>query len=55
MNDPTGADAPVTPVPLRVIVREWGRVGVIGVGGPPAHIALLRDLCVTRHAWMDAE
>jgi chromate transporter len=27
---------------------------VIGFGGPPAHIALLRDLCVARRTWMSA-
>jgi chromate transporter len=31
---------------------EWGRIGCIGFGGPPTHIALLRDLCVTRHGWV---
>jgi chromate transporter len=36
-----------------VVVREWGRIGCIGFGGPPAHIALLRDLCVTRRGWLD--
>src|SRR4051794_1477598 len=40
--------------PVREVVREWGRIGVVGFGGPPAHIALLRDLCVTRRGWMDA-
>ena len=35
-----------------MIVREWGRIGCIGFGGPPAHIALLRDLCVTRRRWL---
>ncbi len=55
MNDVAGAKVPAAQVPLRVIVREWGRIGVIGVGGPPAHIALLRDLCVNRRGWMGAE
>lgn len=34
------------------IVREWGRIGCIGFGGPPAHIALLRELCVERRGWL---
>ncbi len=34
------------------IAREWGRIGCIGFGGPPAHIALLRELCVERRAWL---
>src|SRR4051794_3495898 len=37
---------------LGVLVREWGRIGCIGFGGPPAHIALLRELCVTRRHWL---
>jgi chromate transporter len=41
-------------VPLPVIVREWGRIGCIGFGGPPAHIALLRALCVDRRGWLSA-
>jgi chromate transporter len=39
-------------VPLRVIAREWGRIGITGFGGPPAHIALLRRLCVQRNSWL---
>jgi chromate transporter len=35
-----------------VIAREWGRIGVTGFGGPPAHIALLRRLCVQRNSWL---
>ena len=41
-------------VPLATIVREWGRIGCIGFGGPPAHIKLLRQLCVERQGWLDA-
>jgi chromate transporter len=40
--------------PLRVVAREWTRIGVTGFGGPPAHIALLRRLVVEREGWMDA-
>jgi chromate transporter len=40
------------PVPLRTIAREWGRIGCIGFGGPPAHIVLLRTLCVQDRAWL---
>jgi chromate transporter len=48
-------DEPPGTVPLVTIVREWGRIGCIGFGGPPAHIRLLRDLCVQRRQWLDAE
>jgi chromate transporter len=41
-------------VGLLTVVREWGRIGCIGFGGPPAHIALLRQLCVERRRWLDA-
>jgi len=39
---------------LATVLREWGRLGCIGFGGPPAHIALLRKLCVDREHWLDA-
>ena len=42
------------PVGLREIVREWGRIGCTGFGGPPTHIALLRRLCVNERRWMGA-
>ena len=35
---------------LATVAREWTRIGVIGFGGPPAHIALLRRLVVDRRA-----
>ena len=40
---------------LGTVLREWGRIGCIGFGGPPAHIALLRQLCVERRDWLDAQ
>ena len=39
---------------LATVAREWTRIGVTGFGGPPAHIALLRELTVSRKRWMDA-
>jgi chromate transporter len=38
---------------LALVLREWGRIGCLGFGGPPAHIALLRRLCVERRGWID--
>ncbi len=40
---------------LGVVLREWGRLGCIGFGGPPAHMALLRELCVERRGWLTPE
>ena len=48
MSDPAA-------VPLTTIAKEWGRIGCIGFGGPPAHIALLRSLCVERRGWLSHE
>ncbi len=39
---------------LRLIAREWGRIGCLGFGGPPAHIAMLRRLCLER-GWLTEE
>ena len=58
MSEEAASEAPpagVPPVPLRTIAREWGRIGCIGFGGPPAHIALLRKLCVEDRQWLPAE
>jgi hypothetical protein len=52
--DGTFSDAPAK-VGLATIVREWGRIGCIGFGGPPTHIALLRRLCVTERKCLSAE
>lgn len=54
-NPAAAASAAGQPVGLGTVVREWGRIGCIGFGGPPTHIALLRDLCVTRRRWIAEE
>ena len=57
--EPTAADARAAPdrpgaePRLAEVAREWGRIGAVGFGGPPAHIALLRDLCVVRRRWLE--
>jgi chromate transporter len=40
-------------VTLATVAREWGRIGCVGFGGPPTHIALLRELCVERYGWLE--
>jgi chromate transporter len=54
---PDGMMARVTAAPprLREIVREWGRIGCLGFGGPPVHISMLRALCVERRQWIEPE
>jgi chromate transporter len=39
---------------LGQVARGWARIGLTGFGGPPAHIALLRQLVVGRRRWLDA-
>lgn len=41
-------------MPLATIAGQWARMGVIGFGGPPAHIVLLRTLCVDSRRWLSA-
>jgi chromate transporter len=50
--DSVAAEAPAARPSLATVAREWGRIGCLGFGGPPVHIALLRDLCVTRRRWI---
>ncbi len=52
--DPEPEAAATARVSLTVIAREWGRIGITGFGGPPAHIALLRRLCIDRNGWLSA-
>ena len=51
--DPTETHHP--DASLRDVAREWTRLGCVGFGGPPAHIALLRELCVEKRRWLDAD
>ncbi len=55
MTEPDGESParPTEPVSLATIAREWTRLGCIGFGGPPTHIALLRRMCVEERRWID--
>ena len=46
--------APEPTVGTATIARQWGRIGILGFGGPPTHIAMLRQLCVTERGWLTA-
>ena len=52
--DPGSAMAAPAAPSLATVLREWGRIGCIGFGGPPTHIRLLRELCVERRQWLEA-
>jgi chromate transporter len=52
MRAPGSEIEPPAAPSLPQIVLEWGRIGCIGFGGPPAHVALLRELCVQRRRWL---
>jgi chromate transporter len=55
VSRPQAAAPPQAGVSLRTIAREWGRIGCIGFGGPPAHVALFEELCVTRQEWLTSD
>lgn len=38
---------------LRELLRLFLTIGVVGVGGPAAHVALMHDQVVRRRGWMD--
>ncbi|MBO0808175.1 MAG: chromate efflux transporter [Actinobacteria bacterium] len=53
---PAEAGRATPPAPsLGTVLREWGRIGCIGFGGPPTHIKLLRELCVERRGWLTGQ
>ncbi|ADP82410.1 chromate efflux transporter [Pseudofrankia inefficax] len=51
------ADVAATPSrpSLVTMVRAWGRIGCLGFGGPPTHIAMFRQLCVADRGWLTAQ
>src|SRR5262245_62811723 len=49
------AEGATARVELREVFVEWGRIGCIGFGGPPTHIALLRKLCVEQRQWIEPD
>jgi chromate transporter len=53
-DDYAAAPAAVRRPAYAEVLREWGRIGCIGFGGPPTHIAMLQRLCVERKRWIDA-
>ena len=42
-----------SPPTLGTVLKQWGRIGCLGFGGPPTHIRMLRQLCVTERAWIE--
>ncbi|MBO0767297.1 MAG: chromate transporter, partial [Solirubrobacterales bacterium] len=52
MSSPARLELEPVSVPLPVVLWEWGRIGLTGFGGPPAHIALLRDCVVNDRGWL---
>ncbi|HEX2078456.1 MAG TPA: chromate efflux transporter [Longimicrobium sp.] len=48
---PPPGDPP--PVPFREAVRTWGRVGVLGFGGPAGQIAVMHRILVDEKRWVD--
>ena len=51
-EDPGVEPLPAARVSLITIVGLWLRLGCLGFGGPPAHIALLRRMCVEQRRWI---
>jgi chromate transporter len=54
-TEPDAVQHPSPRVALGTIAEQWLRLGCIGFGGPPTHIALLRRLCVDERRWLDAQ
>lgn len=56
MTSDTPSDPAPSPRALREVAAVFLRLGIIGFGGPAAHVALMRDEVVRRRRWVtDAE
>ena len=53
MPEPTVPPEVSRPPDLKRVLSGWGRIGCLGFGGPPAHIAMLREMCVVRERWIE--
>jgi chromate transporter len=52
-HSPSGAAEPdAHKARLATVAGQWLRLGCTGFGGPPAHITLLRRLCVEQRRWL---
>jgi chromate transporter len=49
----TARSSPSSSGALREVVRLFLKLGVVGFGGPAAHIAMMRDEVVHRRRWID--
>lgn len=52
---PESAPYPEAAPSIGEVLRSWGRIGFVGFGGPPAHIALFRELCVEKRRWIEEQ
>jgi chromate transporter len=51
----TGPESVSRSAELRGLALLFGKLGLIGFGGPAAHIALMRDEVVRRRGWLSDE
>lgn len=47
-----GSETPSIGERLRALAALFLRLGIVGFGGPLAHVGLMEDQCVTRRQWM---
>src|SRR5258708_35046366 len=55
LSDTVTPTRTVKRIPLPEIARTFFMLGVLGFGGPAAHIALMESELVTRRGWLDRQ